>query len=67
MPWVSPEADLIGLDHEFAGFAAVVYGAEHDHAAAEGELGVHDSLVVGAEVDGLFFEAKGGDEPVDGG
>jgi hypothetical protein len=61
------EADLVGLDHEFAGFAAVVDRAEHDHAAAECELGVHDGLVVGAEVDRLFFEAEGGDEPVDSG
>ena len=61
------EADLVGLDHEFAVFAAVVDGAEHDHAVAEGELGVHDGGVVGAEVDGLLFEAEGSDEPVDGG
>ncbi len=61
------EADLVGLDHELAGFAAVVDGAEHDHAVAEGELGVHDGGVVGAEVDGLLFEAEGADEPVDGG
>ena len=61
------EADLVGLDHEFAVFAAVVDGAEHDHAVAEGELGVHDGGVVGAEVDGLLFEAEGADEPVDGG
>ncbi len=33
----------------------------------KGELGVHDGGVVGAEVDGLFFEAEGLDEPVDGG
>ncbi len=61
------EADLVGLDHEFAGFAAVIDGAEHDHAVAEGKLGVHDGFVVGTEVDGLLFEAEGGDEPVDGG
>ena len=61
------EADLVGLDHELAGFAAVVDGAEHNHPVAEGELGVHDGGVVGAEVDGLFFEAEGPDEPVDGG
>ena len=60
------EADLVGLDCEFAGLAAVVDGAEHDHAVAEGELGVHDGFVVGAEVDGLLLEAEGGDEPVDG-
>jgi hypothetical protein len=58
-------ADLVGLDHVFAGFAAVVDGAKHDHAAAEGELGMHDCLVVGAEVDGLFFESEGGAEPFD--
>ncbi len=61
------EADFIGLDHEFVGFAAVVDGAEHDHAVAEGELGVLDGFVVGGEVDGLLFKAEGGDEPVDGG
>ena len=61
------EADLVGLDHEFAVFASLVGGAEHDHAVAEGELGVHDGGVVGAEVDGLLFEAEGADEPVDGG
>jgi hypothetical protein len=60
------EADLVGLDHELAGFAAVVDGAEHDHSVAEGELGVHDGGVVGAEIDGLLFEAEGTDEPVDG-
>lgn len=61
------QADLVGLDHKLAEFSGVVYGAEHDHAVAEGELGVHDGLVVGAEVDGLLFEAEGADEPVDGG
>jgi len=64
------EADLVGMDHEFAVGVGVVAlrgdGAEHDHAVAEGELGVHDG-VVRAEVDGLFFEAEGLDEPVDGG
>jgi hypothetical protein len=59
------QADLVGLDHVFTGFAAVVDGAEHDHAAAKGELGVHDGFVVRAEVDGLFFESEGGDEPFD--
>ena len=58
------EAYLVGLDHELAVLAAVVDGAEHDHPVAEGELGVHDGLVIRAEVDGLFFEAEGGDEPV---
>ena len=61
------EADLVGLDHELAVFASVVNGTEHDHAVAEGELGVHDGGVVGAEVDGLLFEAEGADEPIDGG
>jgi hypothetical protein len=61
------EADFVGLDHEFAELAAIVDGAEHDHAVAEGELGVHDGGVVGAEVDGLLFEAEGADEPVDSG
>jgi hypothetical protein len=61
------EADLVGLGHELAELAAVVDRAEHDHAVAEGELGVHDGGVVGAEVDGLLFEAEGADEPVDGG
>jgi hypothetical protein len=60
------EADLVGLDHEIGGFAAVVDGAEHDHAVAEGELGVHDGGLVEAEVDGLLFETEGLDEPVDG-
>jgi hypothetical protein len=55
------------LDHEVAGFAAVVDGAEHDHSVAEGELGVHQGFVVGAEVDGLLLESEGADEPVDGG
>jgi hypothetical protein len=61
------EADLVGLDHEFAGLAAIVDGAKHDHAVAEGELGVHDRGVVRAEVDGLLFETEGADKPVDGG
>jgi hypothetical protein len=61
------ESDLVGLDHEVAGLAAVVDGTEHDHSVAEGELGVHDGFVVGVEVDGLLFEAEGPDEPVDGG
>jgi hypothetical protein len=61
------KADFVGLDHEFAVFAAIIDGTEHDHAVAEGELGVHDGGVVGAEVDGLFFEAEGSDEPVDRG
>ena len=52
------EADLVGLDHELAGLAAIVDGAEHDHAVAEGELGVHDCGVVGAEVDGLLLKPK---------
>ena len=66
MPW-SRGGRSLGLDDELADFAAVVDGAEHDHAVAEGELGVHDGGVVGAEVDGLLFEAEGADEPVDGG
>jgi len=61
------EADLVGLGHELAELATVVDGAEHDHTVAEGELGVHHGGVVGAEVDGLLFEAEGADEPVDGG
>jgi hypothetical protein len=61
------EADLVGLDHELAELATVVYRSEHDHSVAEGELGVHDGFVVGAEVDGLLFEAEGLDEPVDSG
>jgi hypothetical protein len=47
--------------------ARFVGRAEHDHAVAEGELGVLDAGVVRAEVDGVFLEAEGGDEPVDGG
>jgi hypothetical protein len=66
-PFGLAEADLVGLNHEFGGFASVVNGTEHDHAVAEGELGVHDGGVVGGEVDGLLFEAEGADEPVDGG
>jgi hypothetical protein len=61
------KADFVGLDHELAGFAAVVDGAEHDHAVSEGELGVHDGDVVGAEVNGLLLKAEGGYEPIDGG
>jgi hypothetical protein len=61
------EADLVGLDHVVADLAAVVDGADHDHAVAEGELGVHDGGAIGAEEDGLLFEAEGGDQPVDGG
>ena len=67
MPWVLRRPIFVGLGHEFAEFAGVVDGAEHDHAVAEGEFGVHDGLVVGAEEDGLFFEAEGAGEPVDGG
>jgi PadR family transcriptional regulator PadR len=65
------ETDLVRLNHEPAVFATAGAlfgnGAEHDHAVAEGELRVQDGGVVGAEVDGLFFEAEGADEPVDGG
>src|SRR5271154_7512393 len=61
------EAYLVGLNHELTGFAAVIDGTEHHHSVSEGELGVHDGFVVGAEVDGLLLEAEGGDEPVDGG
>jgi len=61
------EADLVGLDHELAAFAAVVNGADHDHAGAEGELGVLYGFVVGCDEDSLFFEAERGDEPFDGG
>jgi hypothetical protein len=60
-------ADLVGLDHELAGLAAVVDGAQHDHAIAEGELGVLDGFVVGGDEYCLFFEAEGAAEPVDGG
>jgi hypothetical protein len=59
------EADFVGLDHELAGFAAVVDGADHDHAAAKGKLSVLDGFVVRAEVDGLLFESEGGDKPFD--
>lgn len=59
------EADLVWLGHELAEVAAIVDGAEHNHAVAEGELGVGDG-VVGAEMDGVFFEAEGADEPIDG-
>ena len=58
--------DLVGLDHEFAGGGAVVDGTEHNHAVAEGELGVGDGIVW-AHVDGLLLEAEGAGEPVDGG
>jgi hypothetical protein len=64
------EADLVGLDDELVvggAFFRFGYGAEHDHAVPEGELGVHDGDVVRGEVDGLPFEAEGLDEPVDGG
>jgi hypothetical protein len=61
------EADLVGLGHELAELTTVIDGAEHDHAVAEGELGVHDGGVVGAEVDGLLLETEGAGEPVDGG
>ena len=59
-------ADLVGLSHVFAGGGAVIDGAEHNHALAEGELGVGDG-VVGTHVDGLLLEAEGAGEPVDGG
>jgi hypothetical protein len=58
--------DLVGLGHEFAGGGAVVERTEHDHAVAEGELGVGDG-VAGAHVDSLLLEAEGAGEPVDGG
>src|SRR6266851_6354089 len=60
------EVDLVGLGREFGGGCAVVDGAEHDHAVAEGELGVHDG-VAWTHVDGLLLEAEGAGEPVDGG
>ena len=59
-------ANLVGLDRELAVFAAVVDGAKHDHAIAEGELGMPDG-VIGTHVDGVLGEAEGADEPVDGG
>jgi hypothetical protein len=59
------EADLVGLGHELAEVAAIVDGAEHDHAVSEGELGVGDG-VVGAEMDCVLLEAEGADEPIDG-
>jgi hypothetical protein len=61
------EANFVRLDHELAGFAAVVDGADHDHSVFERELCVLDGLVVGGDVDGLLSEAECGDEPVDGG
>jgi hypothetical protein len=61
------EADLVWLHHVLGDPAAIVDGADHDHAVAEGQLGVHDGGVIGAEEDGLFFEAECGDEPVDRG
>ena len=61
------QIDLVGLNDVLAVFAAVIDGAEHDHAVAEGELGVGDGVVVGSDVDGIFLEAEGADEPVDGG
>ena len=56
---------LVGLDGELAVLAAVIDGAEHDHAGTEGELGVGDGIF-GAHIDGLLLEAEGADEPVDG-
>src|SRR6266851_5535355 len=47
------EVDLVGLGREFGGGCAVVDGAEHDHAVAEGELGVHDGVAC-THIDGLL-------------
>jgi len=58
-------ADLVGLGEKLAE-GRIGDGTEHDHAVAEGELGVGDG-VAGAHVDGLFLEAEGTDEPIDGG
>ncbi len=59
-------ADLVGLHHELAVFGAVVDGAEHDHASAVGELSVGNGVVL-AHVNGVFLEAEGAAQPVDGG
>ena len=61
------QADLVGLDHEFAEFATVIDGTEHDHSVAEGKLGMHHGFVVRAEEDSLLFEAEGADQPIDSG
>lgn len=57
--------DLVGLDCVFAVLGAIRRRAEHNHSIAEGELSMHDSGVIRAEIDGLFFETEGADEPVD--
>lgn len=56
----------LGGRAEALAVGVVFAGAEHDHAAAEGELGVGDG-VVGAGVDGLAGEAEDAAKPVDGG
>jgi hypothetical protein len=64
------EADFVRLGDEFVVGTRILFrfgnGAEHDHAVAEDELGVHDGGVVRAEVDCVLLEAKGLDEPIDG-
>jgi hypothetical protein len=58
------ETDLVGLDHELGIFAAVIDGAQHDHAAAVGHLGVCDG-VIRPHVNGVLLKAKGAGQPVD--
>jgi len=55
-------ADFIGLLHQFAEFV-VLDGSEHDHAAAEIELGVGDGVVLAGD-DEMFFESERVAEPV---
>src|SRR5215470_13688078 len=57
--------DLIGL-LQCEAIVALTNGAKHDHAGAEGELGVGDSVVV-ARDDEIFFKAECVAKPVDGG
>ena len=62
------EADLVGMDHEFAVGVGVVAlrgdGAEHDHAVAEDELSVHHAGPL-THVNSVFFESQRLTEPFD--
>lgn len=58
-------ADLVGLGEQGAVGGVGANRAEHDHAVAEGELGVGDRVVLAVD-DQVPLEAEDGAQPVDG-
>src|SRR5690606_726885 len=59
------QAGFLRLHDLAAPFAVVAGRAEHDHAVAEGELGMVHGIAIG--VDGVPVEAEGAAQPVDRG